>query len=206
MWMASLHLIKDRDRAKARCRLQHRDHLRVEEVREGIRPATSSHLIYSGRRSMILLEAIRRGEADRCLRGRDRRAICLSERHVKPHLVIGDVAAGQWVDPSMRRSIHGAGRSRSHDDRAPGESSVASRWGAGPSGRASPSLRCQPRNDFLILIVGDSHLDCRATLIAGIADQAGKTGFASHLVVPCWVEVLRSSDKFSKIEIFYKTA
>ena len=31
--------------------------------------------------------------------GRDRRAVCLSERHVKPHLVIGDVAAGQWVDP-----------------------------------------------------------------------------------------------------------
>ena len=48
---------------------------------------------------MILLEAISRGETDRCLRGRDRRAVCLSERHVKPHLVIGDVAAGQWVDP-----------------------------------------------------------------------------------------------------------
>src|ERR1019366_8540987 len=26
----------------------------------------------------------------------------------------------------------------------------------------SPSLRCQPRNDFLILIVAGSHLDCRA--------------------------------------------
>ena len=71
---------------------------------------------------MILFEAIGGGETDRCLRGRDRRAVCLSERHVKPHLVIGDMAAGQWVDPSMRRSIHGAGRSRSHDDRGPRES------------------------------------------------------------------------------------
>jgi len=58
---------------------------------------------------MILFEAIGRGETDRCLRGRDRRAVCLSERHVKPHLVIGDMAPGQWVDPSMRRSIHRAG-------------------------------------------------------------------------------------------------
>ena len=48
---------------------------------------------------MILFEAIGRGGTDRRLRGRDRRAVCLSERHVKPHLVIGDMAAGQWVDP-----------------------------------------------------------------------------------------------------------
>ena len=113
---------------------------------------------------MILFEAIGRGETDRCLRGRDRRAVCLSERHVEPHLVISDMAAGQWVDPSMRRSIHGAGQSRSHDDRGPRESFLASRCGSGTSGRASPSLRHQPRNDFLILIVGDSHLDCRATV------------------------------------------
>jgi hypothetical protein len=32
-------------------------------------------------------------------RGRDRRAVCLSVRHVKPHLVICDMAAGQWADP-----------------------------------------------------------------------------------------------------------
>ena len=158
MRMATLHLFEDRDRSETWRRLQHRDHFRVEEVREGIRPAASSHLIYGGRRPMILFEAIGRGETDRCLRGRDRRAVCLSERHVEPHLVIGDMAAGQWVDPSMRRSIHGAGRSRSHDDRGPRESFVASRCGAGTSGRASPSLRHQPRNDFLILIVGDSTL------------------------------------------------
>ena len=103
--MATLHLFEDRDRAKARSCLQHRDHLRVEEVREGIRPATGSHLIHGRRRPMILFEAIGRGEADRCLRGRDRRAVCLSERHVKPHLVIGDMAAGQRADP-FGKEIH----------------------------------------------------------------------------------------------------
>ena len=48
------------------------------------------------------------------------------------------------------------------DDRGPQESFLASRCGAGTSGRASPSLRYQHRNDVLTLIVGDSHLDCRA--------------------------------------------
>ena len=128
----------------------------------GITSASKKSTRGSGRRPVILFEAIGRGETDRCLRGRDRRAVCLSERHVEPHLVIGDMAAGQWVDPSTRRSIHGAGRSRSHDDRGPRESFVASRCGAGTSGRASPSPRHQPRNDFLILIVAPSHLDCRA--------------------------------------------
>ena len=102
---------------------------------------------------MILFEAIGRGETDRCLRGSDCRAVCLSERHVKPHLVIGDVAAGQWVDPSMRRSIHGAGRSRSHDDPVPKGFHV-SRCGAGVSGRAK-ALPATPDPQRL------SHPDCR---------------------------------------------
>ena len=38
---------------------------------------------------------------------------------------------------------------------------------AGASGRAPPSLRHQQRNNFLILIVGLSHLDCRAAAWPG---------------------------------------
>ena len=53
---------------------------------------------------MVLLVAIRGRRADRCLGGGDRRAVCLSERHVEPHLVIGDVAAGQWADPFNEES------------------------------------------------------------------------------------------------------
>ena len=78
----------------------------------------------------------------------------------------------------MRRSIHGAGQSRSHDDRGPRESFLASRCGSGTSGRASPSLRHQHRNDFLILIVGDSHLDCRATPAALSGQHSKAPGFA----------------------------
>ncbi len=44
---------------------------------------------------VVLLEPVGRRGADRCLCGRNRWAICLSECHVKPHLVVSDVAAGQ---------------------------------------------------------------------------------------------------------------
>ena len=180
--MTSLHLLKDRDRSETWRRLQHRDHFRLEEVREGIGTATGSHLLYGRRRSMSLLEAIGGDEADRCLRGRDCWAVCLSERHVKPHLVIGDMAAGQWVD-SFDEEIHPRpGRSRSHDDRGPRESFVASRCGTGTSGRAPPSLRHQPRNDFLILIVGDSHLDCRAAVDSGHSQKVLVFGAAGYPV------------------------
>ena len=54
---------------------------------------------------MILLEAISGRRADRRLRRRNRRRICLSERHVEPHLVIGDMAAGHRLDP-FEEEIH----------------------------------------------------------------------------------------------------
>ena len=58
----------------------------------------------------------------------------------------------------------------------------ADRCAAGASARASPSLRCQQRNNFLILIVGLSHLDCRASMMLqdarsdAIGHQGGKMG------------------------------
>ena len=73
--------------------------LAIEERGEGIRAATVPHRRLVGRQPAILLEAISRGRADRCLRRRHRRRVCLSELHVEPHLVIGDMAAGQWSDP-----------------------------------------------------------------------------------------------------------
>ena len=63
-----------------------------------------------------------------------------------------------------------------------------SRCGVGAFGRATPSLRRQPRNDFPILIVAHHHLDCRGTKpgskgtdwrVHGVLDL-GSGGF-SHL-------------------------
>ena len=44
--MAALHLFEDRDDAKVWCRLQHRDHLGVEEFGEGVGAAAGSCLLF----------------------------------------------------------------------------------------------------------------------------------------------------------------
>ena len=102
---------------------------------------------------VILLEAIGCGCADRRLRGRDRRAVCLAECHVEPHLLIGDVTAGQWADPFTRRSIQSSSRSRSTDGPRSSRKHRPSRLTlAPPVGLRSPCAASVRRL---------SHLDCR---------------------------------------------
>ena len=97
---------------------------------------------------MVLLEAISRGGTDRRLRGRDRWAVCLSERHVKPHLVIGDVAAGQWIDPFGNGDPSRAPTGRDHMTIRSRKGFHVSRCGAGASGRAPPSYDTSPATTF----------------------------------------------------------
>ena len=97
--MSPLHLLEDRHTAKIGCRLQHRHDVAVEKRGERIRTAPTPDFLPGRRRPVVVFEAIRGGRADRCLRRRNRRRLCLSELHVEPHLVIGDMAAGQWTDP-----------------------------------------------------------------------------------------------------------
>jgi hypothetical protein len=99
--MAPLHLLEHRNRAQPQRRCQHRHHLRGEEVDERI-GAAATHRLPRRWQPVVLLEAIGGGRADRRLRGGHRQAVCLSECHVEPHLMIGDVAAGQWADPFTR--------------------------------------------------------------------------------------------------------
>ena len=121
--MAPLHLFEDGHRAQLRRRSQHWHHLGVKERDQRIGTPAPAWLRLGRGRSVILFEAIGGGRADRRLRGRDRWAVCLSECHVKPHLVIGDMAAGQWADPFTRISIQSSSRSRSTDGpRSPRES------------------------------------------------------------------------------------
>ena len=142
--MAALHLLEDRDGAQIRRRLQHRHDLAVKEIGKRIRPAALPRLLFIGWQSAILLEAISGRRTDRRLRRRDRRRICLSERHVEPHLVIGDMATRQWVDP-FDEKIH------PHTEpvaitRSPGPLArlQAEFFRACASGRATPSLHPRP--------------------------------------------------------------
>src|SRR5260370_195887 len=158
--MAPLHLLEDGDRAKPRRRPQHRHDLALEERGEGIRAAAVPHLLLVRGQPAILRDAISRGRADRCLRRRHRRRVCLPELHVKPHLVIGDMAAGQWADPfdekihPHTRSVAIARRSVPPD----GASDRAFRGLRLRSGSALPSA--QTPEISLILIVRRSHLSC----------------------------------------------
>jgi len=160
--MAPLHLLEDRHRAKPRCRLQHRHDLAIEDVGERIRAAATPYPLLVRRKPAILLEAISGGRADRCLRRRHRRQVCLSELHVKPHLLIGDMAAGQWAAPFN-------GKIRPHT-----RSVAITRPSVPPDGNSDRLFRdlrlrsgsalpsAQAPESSLILIVGLSHLDCRA--------------------------------------------
>jgi len=122
----TLHLFEDRHAAKTGCRLQHRHDVAVEDVGQRIRTAPAPDLLPGRRRPVVMFEAICGGGTDRCLRRRNRRRLCLTELHVEPHLVIGDMAAGQWTDPfdekinphirSVAITRHPASRARSRPD------------------------------------------------------------------------------------------
>ena len=159
--MAPLNLLEDRHRPQARRRLQQRHDLGVEDVRQRVRPTAVPRLYLQRRRSGIGLEAIGRGAAERRLGRRHRRRVGLSELHVEPHLVIGDMAAGQRRDPSRGEDPSVSGRSRS-PDATPSGSIRRIFPRARASGRATPSLRLEPSDRL-------SHLDCRASLTLIVA-------------------------------------
>ena len=109
--------------------------------------------------ALIDAPRLRKGKLGR----RDERAIDLPELHVEPHLVIGDMAAGH-LDGSLQGEgpfSHPAGRN--HQTIRPPKGCQGNCCGAVAFGRATPSLRRQPRNEIPILIVAHSHLDCRGT-------------------------------------------
>jgi hypothetical protein len=145
------HLLEDGYRSQLRRRLQHRHDLRLEDRRQGIGPSPVPRLGLLGRKPGVFLEAIGRGLAERRLRRRHRRPVRLSMLHVEPHLVIGDMAAGQRRDPPRREGPSVSGRSRS--PAAPPSGASAEFFRSRAYGRATPSLRLETRCGSLILIV-----------------------------------------------------
>ena len=109
---------------------------------------------------MITLEAVGGRRADRRLSRGNRRAVCLSERHVEPHLVIGDMAAGQWADPFTRDPSTVRPVAITRQSAPAGTSGQLFCRLRLRSGSALPAPQAAER--FLTLIVGRSHLDRRA--------------------------------------------
>ena len=86
----------------------------------------------------------------------------------------------------MRKSISIAGRSRSPDDPLPRGGGAAGRLfpGLGPSVGLRPPFSPSPGN-LLILIDGDSHLDCRAARRQGAPHRRGRSGWSGYPGKPC---------------------
>jgi hypothetical protein len=102
--VATQHLLEDRDRPHVGRRLQHRHHFRLKYAGQGIRPATAADSLLLRWKAGILLDAIGGRRAERRLGGGHGRGIGLTVLHIEPHLVIGNVSAGQASDSSWRKN------------------------------------------------------------------------------------------------------
>ncbi len=99
IWVAAQKFLEDRNRPQTRGRLQHREHLSVENIRKRVwaTPATLSLLL--GRQDRIGLQAIAGRLTEASLGSGHGNGTGLSERHEKPHLLISDMAARHERSP-----------------------------------------------------------------------------------------------------------
>jgi len=143
------HLLEDRHRPDAGRGLEQRHNLGIENAGRRVgAPAAAPHRLL-GRQARILLDAIGARCADRCLCRRDGRRMGLSELHVKPHLLIGYVAAGHKAGPPNRKD-HRRTRPTAITRKAQEQAAAAGRKLR--SGYALPAF---PPSGILILIDAD---------------------------------------------------
>ena len=96
-------LIENRNRPDARRRLQDRHDLGVPNLRERIGPAAATRRLLLGWQTWIVLDPIAGRGAEAGLGGGNGGVVGLSVTHVQPHLVVGDVEAGQALIPRRLR-------------------------------------------------------------------------------------------------------
>src|SRR6516165_3660779 len=96
------------------------------------RMATLTRLLLLGWQSLVLLEAIRRGGGKPGLGRRNGWPVALTLFHVDPHLTVGDVTAGQRINPQRRED-----QSSTNDRDRQGRESP-SRGGVTPVGLRPP--------------------------------------------------------------------
>jgi hypothetical protein len=97
--VAPPHLFENRNGADAGSCLQDRDDLAIPNIgkRVGSSPATRRLLL--GWQARIILDPVAGRCADAGFGGSNGSVVGLSETHVQPHLVVGDVEAGQSLIP-----------------------------------------------------------------------------------------------------------
>jgi hypothetical protein len=97
--VAPQQLFEHRNRAQAWRRLQDRNDLAIPDAAERIGSSPATRHLLAGRQPRIILDPVAGGRAEAGFGGRNGGVVGLSVTHVQPHLVIGDVEAGQGLIP-----------------------------------------------------------------------------------------------------------
>jgi hypothetical protein len=93
--VAPPNLFEDRNSPQTRGRLQDRDDLAVPNFSKRIGPAPATPRFPSGWQARIILDPVAGRRAEAGFGGSNGSVVGLSVNHVQPHLVVGDVEAGQ---------------------------------------------------------------------------------------------------------------
>src|SRR4029077_14833139 len=100
--MAPPYLFEHRNSPNAGSRLQDRHNLTVPTLGQWVRPPPATRRFLLRRQPRIILDAEAGCPAEPGLGGSNGGIFGLSVNHVQPHLVVGDVKAGQWLIPQFR--------------------------------------------------------------------------------------------------------
>src|ERR1700736_809116 len=103
--MAPPDLVEYRNSPNAGSRLQDRHNLAVPNLGQWVRPPSATGRFLLRGQPRIILDAVAGCSAEAGLGGRNGGIFAMSVNHVQPHLVLGDVKAGQMSDPSNSRRI-----------------------------------------------------------------------------------------------------
>ena len=97
--VAPPNLFENRNGADARGRLQDRDDLAIPNIGKRVGPAPATRRLLLGWQARIVLDPVAGRRAEAGFGGGNGSVVGLSVTHVQPHLVVGDVEAGQGLIP-----------------------------------------------------------------------------------------------------------
>jgi hypothetical protein len=100
--MAPSNLFEHRNSPDAGSRLQDRHNLAVPNRGQWVRPPSATGRFLLRGEPRIILDPIAGSLAEAGLGGSNGGFLGMSVSHVQPHLVVGDVKAGQYLIPQFR--------------------------------------------------------------------------------------------------------
>src|ERR1700738_601904 len=114
--VAPTDLFEHRNSPNAGSRLQDRHNLAVPNLGQWVRPPSATRRFLLRGQPRIILDAVAGCSAEAGLGGSNGGIFAKSVNHVQPHLVVGDVKAGQYLIPQFRDESDACpGRSRPPD-------------------------------------------------------------------------------------------